>query len=517
MNQENQDFIPENNGNQSQNSASDGQSDIQAKLQVLLEKFKSFPPKIQVSIIGGAALLFYIVFVKGGGDVPVKPPVPVQPVAQKQENYNPGTTTARSINRKEEDDESFSLVNSERESLQRGFFEKERRLIDKRLGGVEEKVEERMNEVKEIQQSIAKQAKQLSQMVENFHDEMKSMEKLNKGSLEEIRKLAEESKNRNIQAPGSQGGSQMQGGGNQRGGSQSPQSGRNKPIKQIILQQESSNNTLGDPLLGGLVNPGQQSVQTIQEQIEMEVAEAAPFVPPLGFVRGTLINGFDALAGAGALTPALVRLSGTYKTAMNSTVNLNGCFMLIEFEGDLSTERAFGKPATMTCVYPDQGAINYDSLQGYVVDEKDGIVGIPGIFYEGDPTRLAAAMVADFTAAIADIVKSNQSTSTSSSEGVEQSTLTGSETKAEIAGGISTAVGSLRDYLAERANRIVPFIRVDATRELHIVLLSAVELRHQGKPWTLLVSGDSQDKIAVQRERNLQQLRKAQQTSNTRR
>jgi hypothetical protein len=511
MNQENQDFMPEIGGNQSQDNTQSGQSDIKAKLEQLLEKFREFPPKIQFAIIGGTVFVLYVVFAGGGSEPPVQPQAVV-----KQPDYKTGTTSARAINSVGGGEDEFSLMDPERGSLQKGFFEQQQRIIGDRLDAMEVKVDEKMSEVQEIQQSIAKQAKQLNQMVENFNEQMKSMEKVNQGSLEEIRKLAEESKNRNLQSFDPQTGAPVPGAaGVQPGATQQPQNGRNKPIKQIILQQDSSNATAGDPLLGGLVNKG-DSVKTIQDQIQSDFEEAVPFVPPLGFVRGTLINGFDALAGAGTPSPALIRLSGTYKTAMNSTVNLNGCFMLAEFEGDLSTERAFGTPARMTCVYPDQGAVTYD-VAGYVVDEKDGIVGIPGIFYEGDPSRIAAAMIADFTAAIADVIQQNQSTQTTSAEGVEQSTLTGSETRAEIAGGVSNAVGSLRDYLAERANRIVPFVRVDATRDLHIVILEGVELRHQGKPWTLLVSGTKKDEIATKRAQQLERLRRAERDQNTRR
>ena len=143
----------------------------------------------------------------------------------------------------------------------------------------------------------------------------------------------------------------------------------------------------------------------------------------------------------------------------------------------------------MTCVYPDQGVSTY-SVSGYVVDAEDGIIGVPGIFYEGDASRLATAMIADFAAGIADIIESNQNTFSVDSDGTAQQTLTGDQTKAEIAGGVNAAVGSLRDYLMERANRIVPFVRIDATRTVHLVLLSGVELRTEGSPWTLLFAAD---------------------------
>jgi hypothetical protein len=502
MNQENQDFIPENGDNQPQGSSGNGQSELKDKLLEGVEKFKELPPKFQFGILGGVAFVLYIVF--SGGGAPSQPPTQPQ-AAVKQATEATGTTTARSIN--QEDDSSFSTLDPESGVLRQAYFENQSRVITKKLTEVTEEVNAKMDELQEMQEALQRQGKDLQTKVDNFSDRMKTMGRGNKDSQEEIRRLIEESQNKDINIPG---GSNNNGASFPGGGPQAPKSGRKLPLKQILLKSDASGmGNIGNPLLGGLLNPGSPE-QAMLDQIENDTEVAAPFIPPLGFIRGTLINGFDALAGSGTPSPALIRLSGTYKTAMNSTVNLNGCFMLAEFEGDLSTERAFGTPARMTCVYPDQGAVTYD-VAGYVVDEKDGIVGIPGIFYEGDPSRLAAAMVADFTAAIAEIVKTNQSTATTTADGVEQSTLTGSETKSEIAGGVSTAVGSLKDYLEERATRIVPFVRVDATRELHIVILEGVELRHEGKPWTLLVSGESKDALKTKKEQKLQQLRAAQQ------
>ena len=73
-----------------------------------------------------------------------------------------------------------------------------------------------------------------------------------------------------------------------------------------------------------------------------EEDEPQPFIPPLGFIKATLLNGVDALVG-GTATPALARLHGIYKTASNGTVNLDGCFIMLEFSGEISTERAVGE------------------------------------------------------------------------------------------------------------------------------------------------------------------------------
>jgi hypothetical protein len=139
----------------------------------------------------------------------------------------------------------------------------------------------------------------------------------------------------------------------------------------------------------------------------------------------------------------------------------------------------------MTCVYPDQGAVTY-SISGYVVDSEDGVEGVPGLFFEGHAGRIALSIAAEFAAGIGDIIEQNQSTSVVSADGTTTTTITGSETKAELYGSASDSLSSLKDYLADRASRVVPFIRIDALREIHIVLLSGTQLRSEGNAWSQL-------------------------------
>ncbi len=151
------------------------------------------------------------------------------------------------------------------------------------------------------------------------------------------------------------------------------------------------------------------------------------------------------------------------------------------------------------CVYPDYGAVTY-SLSGYVVDAEDGIVGVPGIFYEGDASRIAAAMLGEFVAGVAEVIRDNQFTEETSESGTA-SNITGSASRAQFANGVVNAMSNMEAYLNERMNRVVPFVRLDATREISLVLLEGVELRdHDENPWTLLVDGEKADQIADQRK-----------------
>jgi hypothetical protein len=50
----------------------------------------------------------------------------------------------------------------------------------------------------------------------------------------------------------------------------------------------------------------------------------------------------------------------------------------------------------------------------------------------------------------------------------------------------------------ERVNRVQPFIRLDSTRDIHLVILNGTELRDEGAPWTLLFDSQSGDRSRAQ-------------------
>ena len=70
--------------------------------------------------------------------------------------------------------------------------------------------------------------------------------------------------------------------------------------------------------------------------------------------------------------------------------------------------------------------------------------------------------------------------------------------------------------MEERSSRVVPFVRVDPTRDIHMVLLSGFELRHEGSPWTLLVDGAKADQIKAENEMARKQAEEAAKQQNNR-
>jgi hypothetical protein len=439
----------------------------------IIQKFQDLPRPAQVVI--GIALFgaLYMLFSGGHGNN-AQSGTPNQVSAQALNGSGPSSTQV------------FNGLDSDRPVLMQSWLEQSRRDMAGLKDTVEKRFQERDQALAQALEQNAEMQKESRQMMTDFTAEIKNLQSENDRNAAQMGQMQEEQKKIQLGEPVD--GSTP--------GVQGAPSGRRDKINQTPLGSAGGGASVSGnkALLAPIVRPIAGGLNGVAGAVGLGTyasTDPLPFMPPLGFIRGTMLNGVDALVG-GQATPSLVRLHGSYKTAMNTTVNLDGCLALVEFQGDVSTERAVGKPSRMTCVYPDMGAVTY-SLSGYVVDSEDGIIGIPGIFYEGDASRIAAAMLADFAAGLSEAVQQNQQTTSVGAFGNTTNTLTGGQAKSEIAGGVGKATKSLRDYLLERVNRVLPFVRLDATRELNMVLLSGVELRHEGNPWTLLFDGEAAD------------------------
>ena len=442
---------------------------LKEKLSVGVERFKELPPNARFGILGLFAFFLLMFLVRSGGDEPMPEQVREAPTVVTQQQQQPAPT----------EEEGFQPVGPDRASLRRGFVTQQTQALQQMRSEIEQQAEEQQQEFQQRTKEMQQLQSQLQETMNVLSEQMRLMEESNQRQREEISRLAEEARRQGIQV-------------NRNDQQQEVRRRTPSRISETRLSSPSGPNvSREDALLQGVARTTTGRSALPKGSRAGDGAEDAPlpFIPPLGFIRGTMLNGVDALAGAGLATPALVRLSGVYKTAMNSTVILDGCFMLVEFEGDISTERARGSPSRMTCVYPDRGAVTYD-VAGYVVDAEDGVEGVPGLFYEGDSGRIALTMAAEFASGIASVVASNQQTTSVSAQGDGTTFLTGDEGRAAVAGGVQNATSRLTNFLLERAERIVPFIRIDALRKIHVVLLSGTELRAEGSAWSLLFNAD---------------------------
>jgi hypothetical protein len=452
------------------NQATEGLANAGSNASGWLEKFKALPKTGQIALGVGAVAVVWLLF--GSGGTPSAP--------QGKPNLGSLTEGMAAVS----PTSSFQALETDRPALMQNVQEQNRREMAELRGKVEEQFAARDTALQSALEQNKQLQQQMQQMMADFSAEIKNMQTSREQDAARLAQLADQQRQMELGAP--------VGDATAPNGLTNANQTRRQPVRQVSLGPPPQGTGGGGALLAPFTR-GLSNADTSNNSAQEEPDKRSPFLPPLGFVEATLLNGVDALV-SGEETPALARIRGNYTTAMNTTVNLDGCIVMVKFNGNISTERAIGSPSKMTCVYPDGGAATYE-LSGYVVDAQDGVIGVPGLLYEGDPTRIAGSIVADFLAGIGEVINQNQTTTqTSGLTGTNTRTITGDQTKAEIGGGVNKAFGSIRDYLKQRVDRSTAFIRLDALRTVNLVILSGQELRpgpNGGSAWTLLFDSQS--------------------------
>ena len=133
----------------------------------------------------------------------------------------------------------------------------------------------------------------------------------------------------------------------------------------------------------------------------------------VSFTRGTLLGGLDAPTGGQSQSnphPVLIRLSDNSVLPNRFRAEYRECFVIAAGYGDISSERAYLRTESLSCVRTD-GATLEVKIQGSVYGE-DGKVGMRGRLVTKQGQMLANALLAGVVSGI------GQGLATSSTEDV---------------------------------------------------------------------------------------------------
>ncbi len=217
-----------------------------------------------------------------------------------------------------------------------------------------------------------------------------------------------------------------------------------------------------------------------REKRAVEVADEKPYLPSGSFVPGMLLSGLDAPAGVTSSKephPVLIRLSDLAVLPNRFRLDIKECFIVGEGYGDLSSERAYIRTTTLSCVRNEES--KHPSpvdipLKGFVAGE-DGKVGLRGRVVSKQGQFLARALMAGFAEGISDVLRLSATTVSVSPLGATQSINPDEALKAGALSGVGRAMERLSQHYIEMAQRVFPVIEIDAGRNVDVVVL-------QGKP-----------------------------------
>lgn len=201
------------------------------------------------------------------------------------------------------------------------------------------------------------------------------------------------------------------------------------------------------------------------------------YIPSGSFMRVVLLGGLDAPTGGQAQNnpwPVLMRVADNAFLPNRYRGRVRECFLLGSGHGDISSERAYLRLESLSCVLNDGDVVD-TSAKGYVVGE-DGKAGMRGRLVTKQGQVLANALMTGIIAGIGQGFQQSATTYSTSALGTVGAIETGKQFQAGIGEGVGKALDRLSSYYITLAEKMFPIIEVDAGRVVDVVLTKGVTL-----------------------------------------
>lgn len=227
-------------------------------------------------------------------------------------------------------------------------------------------------------------------------------------------------------------------------------------------------NNVGNVLPGGSQAQGKGSAAIIPKAREKNKDN---YMPSGTFVRGVLLSGLDAPTGAQAQQnphPILVRLTDLSVLPNRARFDIKECFVTAAGYGDLSSERAYIRAETLSCVTNNGNVIDQE-LKGWATGD-DGKAGIRGRLVTKQGQVLAAALLAGVASGIGNAFQQSQTTTSISPLGATQTLNKDQIVNAGVAGGMHSSLDMLAKYYIKLAEQLFPVVEIDAGRQVEIIM-----------------------------------------------
>lgn len=221
------------------------------------------------------------------------------------------------------------------------------------------------------------------------------------------------------------------------------------------------------------------------------------YLPSGAFTRAVLLGGLDAPTGGQAQRnpqPVLLRLADNAILPNQFRARVKECFIVGAGYGDVSSERAYIRTESLSCVTRDGTAIDVP-VKGYVAGE-DGKAGMRGRLVSKQGQILANALLAGVASGIGHAFTQSSTTLSVSPLGTTSTVDPGKQLEAGLGTGVGKALDRLAQYYISLAEKVFPVIEVDAGRSVDVVLTQGVAL-----PGTLDAAGTEPDNLAQLAER----------------
>jgi len=201
------------------------------------------------------------------------------------------------------------------------------------------------------------------------------------------------------------------------------------------------------------------------------------YLPSGSFARAVLLGGLDAPTGGQAQRnpqPVLLRLTDHAMLPNHFRGHVKECFVVGAGYGDVSSERAYIRTESLSCVTRDGTALDVP-IKGYVAGE-DGKAGMRGRLVSKQGQLLANALMAGVASGIGQAFQQNATTVSVSPLGSTSTVEPGKQLEAGLGSGVGKALDRLAQYYITLAEKVFPVIEVDAGRTVDVVVTQGLAL-----------------------------------------
>src|SRR5262249_19408934 len=202
------------------------------------------------------------------------------------------------------------------------------------------------------------------------------------------------------------------------------------------------------------------------------------YIPSGAFARAILLGGLDAPTGGQAQRnpqPVLLRLVDNAVLPNHFRSRIKECFVVGAGFGDVSSERAYIRTESLSCVTREGTAIDVP-IKGYVAGE-DGKAGMRGRLVSKQGQMLANPLLAPLAGGIGHAFQQNSTTLSVSPLGATSTVEPGKQVEAGLRTGVGRALDRLAQYYITLAEKVFPVIEVDAGRTVDVVVTQGVSLQ----------------------------------------
>lgn len=201
------------------------------------------------------------------------------------------------------------------------------------------------------------------------------------------------------------------------------------------------------------------------------------YLPSTAFMRAVLLSGLDAPTGGQAQNnphPVLLRVLDHAQLPNSFRSDVKDCFVLGSGYGDLSSERAYVRTESLSCIREGGDALDIP-LKGVLVG-PDGKAGVRGRLVTKTGQVLANALVAGLISGLGQALTSSAITQSVSPLGATQTIDPDKALQAGIGVGLARGLDKLVQYYIALADKIYPVIEVDAGQVVDVVVTRGVSV-----------------------------------------